>query len=542
MQSPSQANVRAWPRAAILLGAALLASAVAQWPALESELQNDDFLFFYQAAHLPLSEFLLKTHGGHLLMTRNAFYLAFSHAFGLEPWPYFAVSLASHLVNVALAFALLFRLTRSASLAGFAAALWGMAPAAQVTVNWVSVYGNLLVMTFLWPVLIGLVGYAQRRRPPTPLALASWALLLLAGATCFGPGVAAGLVIAPVAWLLLPAECRPVRTALWLGSVAIVLVVAYAILRPPATFGALEASTAAARVGVEAFLALWAYGLAALLLGPLVTVGDDGIALGPLQGFSLEQLVPVLGAVGLAGLVMGAWAYRVASPERRRQMLAFALLTSAMYGLIALGRTPALVAFSRPPEWLATTPRYHYAALASIAVSVAFVLAEAGKRFSWIADGAPLVRRWLPPAAALLWMAAAAIPCAMAARTIDFKFDPWSRRALDQARAAFAREIEATAPGADVYIENTGFAALGMMAPLIPRIEFPGTAAVYVFLNPEGAPGDRRVYFVESDAELVRAVRAQPETRMAHLLVTTEEARAARAAASAEPVGAAARK
>lgn len=224
-----------------LLGAAAVAaSAAVQWPALGNSFRHDDFLLFYQAANLPVADFLLHTHGGHLLMTRNAIHLACTTLFGLEPLPYMALGLATHLANVALLFVLVSRLAGRPAVAALAAGLWGMSPVNQSSVSWPTAYGNVVATMLVLAVAVGLAGVVARRRPPGALAPLGWATGLLVAATCFGTGVAATVAAPAMAWLVVQPEAGRRRIVVTLGAATAVLVVAYAILRPPHTESAVD--------------------------------------------------------------------------------------------------------------------------------------------------------------------------------------------------------------------------------------------------------------------------------------------------------------
>jgi hypothetical protein len=58
-------------------------------------------------------------------------------------------------------------------------------------------------------------------------------------------------------------------------------------------------------------------------------------------------------------------------------------------------------------------------------------------------------------------------------------------------------QIEAAAPGSDVYLLNHDLQAVGPM--FIPRREFPGWAGLFVIFFPSNVVSGRRVYFVEPD-------------------------------------------
>src|SRR5262249_2860027 len=148
----------------------------------------DDFLNLYELVNRDAAQFVLRMHGGHLLLVRNAVFLLSFGAFGTSPVGYFALALATHLVNVVLLFRVVRRLTGSAKLACFGASLWGTLPVDEAALTWYSVYGQVLAGMLLLAVLSGLTGAAERGRARRAAPL-TWALLLLAAATSFGVGL-----------------------------------------------------------------------------------------------------------------------------------------------------------------------------------------------------------------------------------------------------------------------------------------------------------------------------------------------------------------
>jgi hypothetical protein len=520
-------------RALLLLVLALAGAAIVHWPALHSDFRHDDWLTFYQAANLRPIDFVLLPHAGHLMMTRNAIHLAFFELFDLDPFPYFVAALATHLVNVALLFLLVRRLTASAGIAAFAAALWGMAPVQQASVNWVALYGNVLVATFtLWP-LVEIAQLAAQKRPPSALAFVRWGILLMAAATSFGPGFAAALVFPGVAWLLLPSESGRNRALLALSGVALAVVAVYLAIRPG---GTLElADFWLSRLGVvsiaRVFAGLWSYGIASLVGGPWLTFAEDGVPLGPLaeaapldplaepDAAPLERASWVVAALVCAGI---AWVWLRAGALERRQMLGLLLLIAAIQGLVAIARTFAgmwLIGLDQ----LVVTARYQYVATA--AWSACFGLALAVLARSLRAFGtAQRAQAWVAPAALAAWIIAIVVPYATAARRVDWETTAPSRRKLEAERAWLEQQIAGAGADREVLIENRQFEGMEMLQPLLTGQEYPGSAAVFLFLQHNAPHKATNVKFIERDPAVVADLRARPHTKIADLLVTPEEA------------------
>jgi hypothetical protein len=513
------------PRASWLLGVALLGSLVVQWPALASDFRHDDFLTFYQAANLRPVDFMLTPHGGHLLMTRNAIHLAFFDLFDLDPFPYFVAAVLTHLVNVALLFLVARRLTRSGAIAAFVAALWGMAPVQQASVNWVAIYGNLTAATFtLWP-LAELTKLAVERRAPSAWALMRWGVLLAAAATSLGPGLAVALVFAGVSWLLLPRECGRDRVATCMAGVALALVVLYVVIRPGGSFE--FASIWFSKLGMvtiaRLFVGLLSYGIACLIGGPWLTFGEDGVPVGPLQGAAASPVVHVSWVLAaLTGIAVG-WAWLRARELQRRQILAFLALLAAIYGLVAVARAPLAIGLWGVDAW-AVTARYQYVATLGWGGCLALALAEVAR--AWSARRRPAWRApaWLAPGVLGLWSAAVVVPYAAAARHVDTKYTQWSRRVFAEERARLRNEIAAAGDAPEVLIRNRPFPGMAYIQDLVGARAFPGAAAVFVLMQHNAPAKITHVRFIDSDPALVEDLRSRPHTQIAGLLVTSEEA------------------
>ena len=101
--------------------------------------------------------FLFRPFGGQAFLGRNLVFLATYEAFGANPVPFMWTVLLTHLLNVALLFAVVRGLTHSVWLACLGAALWGTSPLAVGTLDWYAAFGHVLVGTLLLVVLRGVV-------------------------------------------------------------------------------------------------------------------------------------------------------------------------------------------------------------------------------------------------------------------------------------------------------------------------------------------------------------------------------------------------
>jgi hypothetical protein len=498
-----------------MLAFVLLASTWVQSALLQSGFYMDDFLWLYRIENLPWLEFVLKTHGGHLLHTRNAMFAVCHALFGLEPTGYLWVALLTHVLNVALLFVVIERLSGRPLVAALIAALWGMAPIHQEALRWVSVHGHVFAATFLLAALADMARLVARSRPPTSWALMRWTLLLLLAATSFGTGLGVAAAFVAIVWLVLPRGFGRGRTVLLFAMLTVVLTVAYFAVER-------SLGLVAARLLVFKSIALSsnlaAYGLASLALGPLLTWTREGGLAGPVRGAELGQALYWAYAVSLTLLVALGWACRRASPTRLRQILGFALLAGCAYGTIAVARAPVLEALKLDMSWMATTARYHYLPQLGLAMALGLAFSEAWRRRG--SQRRPSRPRWLVPVVFAGGLAMLAPFYAAAARRVATEIGPGWREALDSVVKEVQRRAHAAPPGEPVYIPNRSFQDWRGWAS---REDFPGWAAVFVMAHASDSIEGRRVFFVEPDEELVRSLREDPGARISRLVVTPHE-------------------
>lgn len=498
--------VPAWPRlsAVVRLPASasvalpLILTAVVYGPLLGNYFLSDDFLNLFQIRDLPLLDYLLTLHGGHILVTRNAFFALCSAAFGTNPLPYFALALATHLLNVWLLWRVLRQLTASARAAAFAAALWGTAPLNAGSLGWYAVYGHVVAATAILVVLTQVLDAAAAGAPPSRARRALWYLLALAAATSFGVGIGMAMALPAVIVLLVP------RWRSWsrLPPLATLVVVV------PALYLWL---TGRARVPSEPS-ATAAYLSAALqravdlprMLFHLIGYSGERLVLGylPLPTRYPSPLGYAIGGVLLAATV--AVVVR-SSAAARRQMLAAWLLTVACYGMIVAGR----VAFFHTSFGdIVAQARYHYAGGMALGLVIGIALGRAGDR------GWP--RAWMKTAALVAWALAT---------VVAYGFSPpfdHNQEARQQAAAAagwMRSRIRSAPPGAPVYLFNRPFA--GLPPAWVPASEFPGWAGLFTIYFPDNVVDGRRVFFVELNPGVIAAHRQGRRT--ATLLVPPGE-------------------
>src|SRR5262245_8787249 len=203
---PSPPPRSSWRRLSDTPLPALLPIALAAFvffPITRNYFYQDDFLHLYRIVNRGVLEVLLTPHGWHILLVRNAVFWLFYQLFGTAAACYFAAVLLTHLLNVALLYAVIRTGSDNVPLACFGAALWGTCYMNEGALGWYSVYGQVLVGTcvlfVLWRMSQVAAGAPMPRYGPT-----GWVLLLVTAAMCFGTGLAVALVSPLLAWLLLP--------------------------------------------------------------------------------------------------------------------------------------------------------------------------------------------------------------------------------------------------------------------------------------------------------------------------------------------------
>jgi len=192
------------------------------------------------------------------------------------------------------------------------------------------------------------------------------------------------------------------------------------------------------------------------------------------------------------------------------------LLTCAIYGTVSLGRWWQ----SDDAAVLAAQARYHYAALATLALVVSVALSGLARRrpvHSWVAAG--LLG---------LWVAATASAHAVWPPAIDLR--DRARHQVDFAVGWMEARISAAPAGSDVTLLNRVLHIGGL--PYIGMLDFPGWAGLFVIHFPTNTPRGHRVAFVEPHA----SVRARHRGRRSDgLLIAPADGPAGEVPAAATP-------
>ena len=345
---------------------------VAYYPIVQNYFNSDDFLHFWHLENYGVMRFALRMHGGHTVITRNLAIAGLHAAFGMNAAAYFWFALLVHLLNVFLLYQVVRLLTGSRGAAAISAGLWGIDPASEGSLGWMSVHGHVLAGSFALLVLLGIA----RRRAGAAMGTATpwlWGLGMLACATSFGIGVGVALVMPAIAWLLLPAGQRR-YAAIVLALAALLVVGGYFgqarlyehLYGEVPNAGSMGMALANARAQVGFVLAMAGYGALSLLLG---------VFLAPAHFPGLVGAIALCGVMFLLGIAAGR------SPARTvRPLLACAVLALGVYGLIAAGRGPLVGAGTFGVMVRAT--RYHYVGPIAAAVALGVVAGELATAWS----------------------------------------------------------------------------------------------------------------------------------------------------------------
>lgn len=475
---------------------ALGATTVVFFPITGSYFHSDDFLNLVAIVNQPFAHYVFQMTGDHPLLLRNAIYYLCFQVFGPEPLGWFTLVLCTHVLNVALLYGVVRRFTRSPWLACFGATSWGIAPANEGALGWYSVYGQVLVATFVLLVLEVLGRRVERGAQFTFATALACAGLLLLAAMSFGIGLALVGVFPLVVWLIFPG--RAVARSAWLVllGLPVLVVVGYlqlhriAITLDPVRGWSLD-------ITVNMLISYWQNSLFMfvhlLAIGAVALLGNFSVPIDDYPSVVTAALAVVFGGLVLAGAF-------AAPPATRRALMAFALLAVATYAIIAAGRG-SMSGLARAPVRVygAFAPRYHY--VGGMFLSAVLCAAFAGL--------ATRVRIGVRTRTVLLvsWFAATALAYGGSA----WRVTPWDtdRVAIAAIVERVRREADATTAPQPVVVANQPFRA-GVLGA-VPG----GWAAIYSVFGPRDL--GRRVYFMEANA----AVRAQapPGSPLARMLI-----------------------
>src|SRR5262249_1142476 len=221
------------------------------------------------------------------------------------------------------------------SLAAIGAAAWGTCPSASGTLGWYSVYGQVAATTCILLLLLRLTVPSDDEAPLSRHDSAMIFAYLGLSILFFGTAVAVALALPLATALLFPGSLGRGRRRRVIAASAAMLGL-FLLLQ---TLGSLASGVPHApmnivRWGVTSPMRVVRTGV------HLLRVGFASLLLGGWwQPNGRSDLLSWLALAGGTGGSMTAFA--VASPQRRRVLLAFIVLAFAVYALIALGRGPS---------------------------------------------------------------------------------------------------------------------------------------------------------------------------------------------------------
>ena len=502
-------------------------SAAVLWPVLSYPFQYDELIHLYTLANFGPLELLLTPHGGHLLFASNWVYAPLYALFGMWAPAYYALALATHLLNVGFAWAVLHRLGGRRGLATVAAALWGSAALHVGSVGWFAVYGQILLTTAVLWILLDAARLMRDGGRPTAAMRVRWAVLLVVAAGSFGFGLALAALLPAALYLML--EPRP-RWPAVIGRLAVAAVAVAALYgamqwlhgavsnRPPlhglATAAHRTARLADAPLAAGLFADYVAAGVAELAVGPGLRVEPASLLSARTRPAPTPRIALASRLVALAWLAAFAVCLVRRPRPQARQALTVAALGLSGYAMLALwavssGRVDQLVELAAISgrdlaagiwDSQIAAPRYHY--LPPLLLLLATVRAAA------------------PPAAGATARAIAALAAGWAAvvlatdgLAVRGHRPGWAPVRLVERQ--LRRAAAATPPGETLRLENDP-----VPIPFAGRdATLPGRAAVALLLFPDGQVDGRRVRFVERDPALLAVLRAPPPRPIAGLIV-----------------------
>ena len=493
-----------WRREQLLTVAAgllpLIVSAIVFRPITRSYFFADDFFNFVRIVDSGWLRYLFIPMAGHVVLVRALVNCLHYAAFGLNASPYFWFVLANHLLNVGLTFCVLRQITRRRDLAMLGALIWGASPVYVETLTWYAACGVVMSLTATLLVLAILLRSARAPTPPRLSTALGCSLLLLAGATCYGTGLALAIAT-PVALLFLVPSLRPHSRARTMLLVTPVLAIGlYLGLRHIATVigestwideGVMRVALSRFDPVPHMFLHLVRFGLARVLAGAWLTGAVDP------GSVSWGVLAAVTGLVVLA---------IVRSDARTRAALVAVLgLCAASYGVIALGRANSYAVGGIAPAVAASTLRYHYVGSQPLVMLLVVLL-------GWIAQQG--FGRLVTLAAAGMVIAQG---WALATHPIRFVLQGDARTIVTERLAKVEAEIRRAPASETLSLNNEHLpaAVTGLFGPEL----VPGTAALILIAHGGDRPLGHDVRFVEPN-ERVRSEYHAPRSRwLSHLLV-----------------------
>lgn len=467
---------------------------------------SDDFLNLYYIVNRAPLDYVLRPHGGHMLMFRNVIFWLSFQLFGAYPEFYQATVLLTHLLNVALLYLLVWRLTANGIASALVATFWGICPVHSGTIGWYCVYGQVLVATFMLVLLNHAVRCQTDGRTLPWHTFVTWPLLLVLAGTSFGTGIGVMLVAPAVLFLLLPASPR--RLALCAVLAVLALSTPYLYSQALALHQWYSGSSS------EGFSAAIAFQQRTITLHHIAMVAylfAGGVSmlilnfLGPVDQF--PPAAPIIAGVFVVLALVAA----LASERRNRAALvSFTVLAIGCYGIIAQGRAQFFEAHELGIG--AAQARYHYAATVPFAAMLGIIVATGCARLR-VGGGAQVLLL-------VVCLSVAGWSYRNSAPFLDLF--PNARKETLIVINTVLKKVGQAWRVREVFIRNSPFRAIGTLY-VRNQIAFPGWAAVYTIFFPTNEVVGKRVYFV--DREPAVAVAAQKGRRSAGLIIAERDLR-----------------
>jgi len=239
-------------------------------------------------------------------------------------------------------------------------------------------------------------------------------------------------------------------------------------------------------------------------------------AAGSMLGFALRPnnypslLATLAVAAFAAGLVLVFWRGDAAT---RRTALAMLVLACGIYFVIATGRSNTYAMFSIAPSQAGRVARYHYVGAVPTTILFCLILQQLGRL--------PIVRA--VPAPLALAGAIAFVINGIVRVGVSIPDYPGAAQFVQRSADSILADVRAVPVGQTAYLQNDKSPAY-VLGPTIPNFLFPGRAAVFVLLYPENEVEGRKVRFVDDDPEVVSYYWNHPNTRLAKLFFSRDDA------------------
>ncbi len=187
----------------------------------------------------------------------------------------------------------------------------------------------------------------------------------------------------------------------------------------------------------------------------------------------------------------------------RRAAVALASLSCGIYFAIAIGRIWLL-----PLPTMAAQLRYHYVAAIPLVTLVCMVLREVGQI-------GPLRR---VPRVPLLLAALALFGWGRTRSAVPRRPERRPEITVESAVRKIAGQVALVPPGRTAYLEN-GANTKVLLGSVMPKIDFPGLAAIFLITHDDDQLDGRTVRFMERDPAILAHYANSPQSRLARLLV-----------------------